>query len=86
MSKGLKDMSIEELERGYEKGKVTDDEIGLSNGKKVEVYGADNRWHECTYLCKSYANKGHHIIYMNHKPYECAGNMIRRTSKLKDNE
>ncbi|MDR9419481.1 hypothetical protein [Gracilimonas sp.] len=27
MSKGLKDMSIEELERGYEKGKVTDEEI-----------------------------------------------------------
>lgn len=69
------------IEAGYEKGKVTDEEIEqhFKNGETVEVYGADNRWHECTYLCKSYANKGHYIIYMNDKPYECAGNMIRRT-------
>ena len=42
---------------------------------KVNVYGADNRWHECAYIGKS-PRKGHYIVYRNGKPWECADNMI----------
>ena len=49
----------------------------MKNGEKVMVYGADNQWHECIYLCKSYANKGSHIIYKNGKPWECSKEFVK---------
>lgn len=50
----------------------------MTNGDKVNVYGADNRWHDCIYIGKS-PNEGHHIIYKDGKPYECANNMVQQT-------
>ena len=50
----------------------------MKNGDKVNVYGADNRWHECVYIGKS-VNEGHHIIYKDGKPYEAAANMVQRS-------
>lgn len=57
----------------------------MKHGDKAEVYGADNNWHECIYLCKSYANKGHYIIWKDGKPWECS--FIRSIKeKEKDND
>lgn len=53
----------------------------MRNGDEVQVYGADNTWHDCVYVGKS-PQKGHHIIYYNGMPYECANNMIREVIKI----
>ena len=52
----------------------------MKNGEVVQVYGADNNYHNCTYIGKS-PNEGHHIVYKDGKPWECADEMIIQEAK-----
>ena len=70
--KHLGNMTKEELRESYERSQRMKEP---RNGDKVNVYGADNRYHECIYVGKS-PNEGHHIIYVNGKPWECANEML----------